>query len=211
MVALLAIVSLGCQSRQAQPATPKAGVVYLDPNAAPKATAAPAAEPQRQATAAPDPVRTGAPEPQATEVPEEPEAPLDLYFELRGVRLEPMMEAAPVLAALGEPIRRFEADSCAYVGKDVFYAYPGVQLTVNNVEGVERITLITVADDTVTIPQGLRIYDEEDRLLDLLGGDEDDGLYTYRSGQVELVIQVKEAGDGIRRIAYIEYRVAEDQ
>ena len=72
-----------------------------------------------------------------------------------------------------------------------------IDSAVNNVEGVERITLITVADDTVTIPQGLRIYDEEDRLLDLLGGDEDDGLYTYRSGQVELTKKACAVSGGI--------------
>ena len=207
--ALLMLALAGCGSNSPQPAQ-KAGVVYLDPNAAPKATAIPAA-PRTEAAAVSAPAEQ-APV-QAPEVSEatEPEAPLDLYFELRGVRLEPMMEAAPVLAALGEPIRRFEADSCAYVGKDVFYAYPGVQLTVNEVEGVERITLITVADDTVSIPQGLRIYDEEEKLLSILGGTEENGVYTYRSGQVELVIQVKDAEDDARRIAYIEYRVAEDQ
>ena len=136
---------------------------------------------------------------------------MDLYFECRGVRIVPMMEAAPVVAALGEPIRRFEADSCAYVGKDVFYAYPGVQLTVNEVEGVERITVIMVTDDTVTIPQGLRIYDEEEKLLSILGGTDDADVYTYTDGQTVLLIQVKEAADGVRRIAYIEYQVAADQ
>ena len=76
---------------------------------------------------------------------------------------------------------------------------------------MERITVITVADDTVTIPQGLRIYDDEEMLLDILGGVDEGGVYTYRSRQTELVIQVKEASDGVRRIAYIEYRVADDQ
>ena len=122
-----------------------------------------------------------------------------------------MMEAAPVLAALGEPLQVFEADSCAYIGKDLFYAYPGVQLTVNEVEGVARITVIMVTDDTVTIPQGLRIFDEEEKLLDLLGGTDENGVYTYRSGQTMLVVQVKDAGDDGRRISFMEYQVAVDQ
>ena len=210
--ALLTLALVGCASQPAQ-AAEKAGVVYLDPNAAPAATAAPA--PKGEAAAAPAAAPAADPAPAAPEAPaaedDAPEAALDLYFECRGVRIEPMMEAAPVIAALGEPIRRFEADSCAYVGKDIFYAYPGVQLTVNEVEGVERITVITVADDTVTIPQGLRIYDDEEMLLDILGGVDEGGVYTYRSRQTELVIQVKEASDGVRRIAYIEYRVADDQ
>ena len=113
-------------------------------------------------------------------------------------------------AALGTPIGSFEADSCAYIGKDLFYYYPGFELTVNEVEGVDRITAITVADDTVTTPQGLRIYDDEEKLLDVLGGTEENGVYTYESGKTILLIQVKAAEDGVRRIATMEYRAAEE-
>ena len=192
LIGALMLALAGCGPQNAQPAR-KTGVVYLDPNAATAAPAQPSS-----GTEGGDGDST------------EPEAPLDLYIELRGVRLEPLMEAAPVLAALGEPLRRFEADSCAYVGKDVFYAYPGVQLTVNEVEGVARITLITVTDDTVSIPQGLRIYDDEEKLLDLLGGTEDNGVYAYRSGRVELIVAMQDTEDDVRRIAYIEYRVAQE-
>ena len=60
-------------------------------------------------------------------------------------------------------------------------------------------------------PQGLRIYDEEEKLLSLLGGTEENGVYTYHSGQTLLLIQVKAAGDDVRRIATMEYRAAEDR
>ena len=136
---------------------------------------------------------------------------LDLYFEGRGVRIEPMMAADPVLSALGEPIGTFEADSCAYIGKDIFYYYPGFELTVNEVEGTNRITAVAVVDDTVITPQGLRIYDEEEKLLSLLGGTVENGVYTYHSGRTLLLIQVKAAGDDVRRIATMEYRAAEDR
>lgn len=216
VLSAMVLLALGaCGPANTQPAQ-KPGVVYVDPNAAKTATAAPA--PAASPTDAPivpeqAPASEQAPAPAASPVPEEgeaPKAPLDLYFEYRGVRIEPMMEAAPVLAALGAPLQAFEADSCAYIGKDLFYAYPGVQLTVNEVEGVARITVIMVTDDTVTIPQGLRIYDEEEKLVDLLGDTDEDDVYTYQSGQILLVIQVKDAGDGTRRIANMEYRVAED-
>ena len=191
----------------AQPAQ-KPGVVYLDPNApaAPQSTA----EPAPQAEAAP--AVAAATEPPASEEPAGDDEPgLDLYFESQGVRIVPMMAAEEVLTAVGQPLGVFEADSCAYIGKDVFYYYPGFELTVNEVEGVERITAITVADDTVTIPQGLRIYDEEEKLLDTLGGEDVNGLYTYRAGGVLLLVQVKEIDGGPRRIASMEYRVAADQ
>ena len=204
LLAALLLALMGCGGT-AQPAE-KPGVVYLDPNA-------PAAA---QSTAAPAPQGESAPITQGTELPppeqgEEAEPALDLYFESRGVRIEPMMAADPVLSALGEPIGTFEADSCAYIGKDIFYYYPGFELTVNEVEGTNRITAVAVVDDTVITPQGLRIYDEEEKLLSLLGGAEENGVYTYHSGQTLLLIQVKAAGDDVRRIATMEYRAAEDR
>ena len=200
-VALLMLAGCGGSARPAE----KAGVVYLDPNAAPTAAAAAPRPTETEAPAKP----TEAPAKESTEEPTE--AGPELYFEYRGVRIEPMMEAAPVLAALGEPLRVFEADSCAYLGKDLFYAFPGVELTVNQVEDTERITSLQVVDDTVTTPQGLRIYDEEEKLLSLLGGTEDDGVYTYRSGRVELLVQVKTVENGSRRVWSIEYRAADGQ
>ena len=205
LLAALLLALLGCGG-QAQPAE-KPGVVYLDPNApaAPKATDAPAPQPAAP-TAGPE-----AQQPAAPAATEDIEAPMELYFESQGVRMEPMMAAAPVLSALGEPIGRFEADSCAYLGKDVFYYYPGFELTVNEVEGQDVITAIAVVDDTVVTPQGLRIYDEEEKLLSILGGTEENGIYLYQSGHTCLLIQVKEAEGDVRRIASMEYRVAVDQ
>ncbi len=205
LLAALLLALAGCGG-PAQPVE-KPGVVYLDPNA-------PAAA---QSTAAPAPQTEAVPDAPGAELPAEPEQgeegepALDLYFESRGVRIEPMMEADGVLAALGQPIGSFEADSCAYVGKDIFYYYPGFELTVNEVDGINAITAISVVDDTVVTPQGLRIYDEEEKLLSLLGGTEENGVYTYQSGRILLLVQVKAAEDDIRRIATMEYRAVEDR
>lgn len=195
---MILLLLAGCGGAKS---APKEGVVYLDPNAAPAATASAAAQAPREKTTA-DPAAAQATEGGAAE------GALDLHFAYRDVVMAPMMEAAPVLAALGEPLHSFEADSCAYQGKDLFYAYPGLELTVNEVEGAERITVLRVTDDTVTIPQGLRIYDEEEKLLSTLGGTGDDGVYTYTSGQTELLVATKVTEDGVRRIWSIEYRAA---
>jgi len=195
---------LGCGGKA--PAAPKEGVVYVDPNAASAATAAPAAPAQQ-----PAPVEVQPQQPAATAAPAAEETKeLALYFEGKGVRLEPMMEAAPVLQALGAPIGTFEADSCAYLGKDLYYYYPGFELTVNEVDGVERITVITVVDDTIVTPQGLRIGDEEEKLLSLLGGREENGIYAYRAGETVLYVQIKADESETRRIASIEYRATEN-
>ena len=136
MLIALLLLAAGCGGQQSAASQPTAreGVVFVDPN---QVTAAPAA-----ATAAPLAVEATAAPVQASPEPEEApaaepegESAPELYFESNGVRMEPWMEAEPVLAALGEPIGCFEADSCAYIGKDLFYWYPGFELTVNDVEG----------------------------------------------------------------------------
>ena len=218
LLILLLPALLGCGQKAAETKL-REGVVYMDPNAA-KATAVPAApkatEAAAPATAAPAPAEaTAEPRQPAAEAAEPesaaPAAVLELYFESKGIRMEPMMEATPVLAALGDPVGSFEADSCAYLGKDKFYYYPGFELTVNEVEGVERITVITVADDTIVTPQGLRIYDEEDKLLSLLGGEEKNGVFSYDDGRTMLVVQVKESEGDSRRVSAIEYRPVEKE
>ena len=208
LLAALLLLLWGCGG-SAQP-TPKEGVVYLDPNAP--------ATPQAQSTDAPAPQAEAAPavaaatEPPASEEPVGDDEPgLDLYFESQGVRIVPMMAADEVLPALGQPIGTFEADSCAYIGKDIFYYFPGFELTVNDVDGQNVITGIAVVDDTVTIPQGLRIYDDEEKLLSVLGGTEENGVYTYQSGKILLLIQVKGVDDDVRRIVTMEYRAVEDR
>ena len=211
LLILLLLALLGCGQKAAE-TKPREGVVYMDPNAA-KTTAAPAAPKATEAAPAPAEA-TAEPQPAAEAAEPEPQAPAavpELYFESKGVRMEPMMEAAPILAALGDPVGSFEADSCAYLGKDKFYYYPGFELTVNEVEGVERITVITVADDTIVTPQGLRIYDEEDKLLSLLGGEEKNGVYSYDDGRTMLVVQVKESEGDSRRVSAIEYRAVEKE
>ncbi len=81
----------------------------------------------------------------------------DLYFEANGVRFGIFDETEPVLAALPEYRSTFTGESCAFDDKDVTYFYSGFQITTNEIDGVSRITAITVADDTVKTPQGLYI------------------------------------------------------
>jgi len=70
---------------------------------------------------------------------------------------EPMAE---LTAALGEPNGgTFESPSCAYQGSDYYYYYDslGLELTANELNGTVCLTAITLIDDTVTTPEGLRI------------------------------------------------------
>ena len=93
---------------------------------------------------------------QKTETKTEYEADYgELYYASGDVKFGIFDPADEVLSALGEPVSTFESNSCAYQGKDKFYYYDGFEVLVNDVDATERVTGITIADDTVSNPQGV--------------------------------------------------------
>lgn len=170
---------------------------------------APTAEPAPADTAAPAAPET--PAPVESESPAAAEAPAaaspdygPLGFDYAGLHFGIFDEAAPILEALGAPADTFVADSCAYQGSDCYYYYDGIELCVNNVDGVERITGITLADDTVQTPQGLRIGMD---LADAVGrmeleARESGGVYSFSYGSTMLRVR-GDANGAVAAIAYI--------
>lgn len=131
----------------------------------------------------------------------------ELYFASGSVKFGIFDEAEPVLSALGEPVNgTFESESCAYQGKDFFYYYDGFELMVNDVDGTLRITGITLSDDTVQTPQGLKIGMALDTALSLMpGAPEQNGqVCRFVSGSAALLL--RDAGDGT--LAAISYTAA---
>lgn len=131
----------------------------------------------------------------------------ELYYASGDVKFGIMDPAESVLSALGDPVSTFESDSCAYQGKDKFYYYDGFELLVNDVDGTERITGITVADDTVETPQGVKIGMSIEDALALMDGMEcvqAGDTYKFTVGSALLRIQVGEDNTVIA----IEYSAA---
>ena len=130
----------------------------------------------------------------------------ELYYAAGDVKFGIMDPAEDVLAALGDPAGTFESDSCAYQGKDYFYYYDGFEVMVNDVDGVKRITGITLADDTVSNPQGVKVGMKADDALALMGegykqvGD----VYKYTVGSTVLRLAVGDDGT----LTAVEYAVA---
>ena len=121
-----------------------------------------------------------------------------------------------MLDALGEPQGTFESDSCAYQGKDMFYYYDGFEVMVNDVDGTLRITGITLADDTVSNPQGVKIGMDMSEALSLMGDPDypesitvthNGGVYKLVSGST--MLRLKAGDDGT--LAAAEYCVAANQ
>lgn len=120
---------------------------------------------------------------------------LPVGFVSGSICVEPLEEADSVLNRLGEPQSTFEADSCAYQGKDYYYYFAGYELTVNEVEGVKRVTAISLVDDTVKaeFPGGLLgIGDTEETLLSVLGGESGQEYYEYTDGVLMVQVQLTE-------------------
>ncbi len=126
-----------------------------------------------------------------------------LFFESDGIKIRPYDLAEDVLADLGEANGTFEAPSCAYQGTDFFYYYDGFELTVNDVDDADHVTVINVVDDTISIPQGVKVGSTEGEMLECMGDDYsvESGLYQFTEGNTTLQIQIKEGN--VAAIMYI--------
>ncbi len=121
----------------------------------------------------------------------------ELCFVSGDVKFGIMDPADRVLSALGEPDSTFESNSCAYQGKDKFYYYDGFELLVNDIDGTERVTGITIADDTVQTPQGVNIGMSIDDALALMDGFEytqSGDTYKFTVGSTLLSLKAGEDG-----------------
>lgn len=131
----------------------------------------------------------------------------ELYYESNGVKFGVFDELDPVTEALGEPVNgTFESDSCAYQGKDYFYYYDGFELMANELDGVLKITGITLADDTVQNPQGVKVGMKLEDALALMGDGytQNGDVYKFVTGTTQLRLRVGEDGT----LAAVEYSAA---
>lgn len=153
----------------------------------------------------------------AADEAEEEEAPVygPLGFVYNDVAFGLLDEAEPVLEALGEEDDLFISASCAYQGDDYIYYYDGLELTVNEIDGVFCVTGIVLADDTIETPQGLTIGMDIQEALALMDEIEDEeltveenrGVYSFQHGPALLMVKADENGE-ITAIQYVA--VSED-
>lgn len=174
------------------------GTVYVDPKAAAGETA------QSGEGEKPEQVLPG--EKEAPEPEEEQEE--EYIFRSGSIAIVPLEEADEVMERLTGLLSTFEADSCAYQGKDYYYYYPGFELTVNELEGVKRITAITLVDDTIKAEfsgGALGIGDGEQLLRQVLGGEPGQSYYEFAGSRSRVQIQLMEG-----RITAMVFRPAEE-
>lgn len=115
----------------------------------------------------------------------------ELYFASGDFKFGIMDKADDVMDKLGEPSGSFENQSCAYQGTDMVYYYDGFELTAHELDGVDRVIGIKLSDDTVQIPQGLKIgmsYSDCESILNDIGGEMSGTVYTAKVGSTALVV-----------------------
>ena len=82
------------------------------------------------------------------------------YFESKTQKIYIDEEASPVIEKLGTPQGgTYEALSCAFEGKEVFYYYDGFTIQTYEKNGKEYIYTINLEDDTVKTTEGIRLGD----------------------------------------------------
>ena len=111
-------------------------------------------------------------------------------FSPGGVRIVLGEDAAPVLEKLGEPNDVFEVESCAFVGTDRIYYYPGFNISTYPAdEGEDRVLAITFSADTVETDQGVYLGMKKADVLAIYGeGEEAGDAVSYYNGGEELRI-----------------------
>lgn len=66
-------------------------------------------------------------------------------------------DADAVIKALGQYKSQYEAESCAFDGKDVIYSYPGYDILVFQEKDRNVISGVILRDDTVETPEHISI------------------------------------------------------
>ncbi len=97
------------------------------------------------------------------------------------------MDMDPVFERLGEPVKYYGADSCAFDGQDKVYTYASFVITTRPEADRDLISCITLTDDSVSTPEGAYIGCSKAQVEELYGkGEEHMGGVKYHKGNCTL-------------------------
>lgn len=125
----------------------------------------------------------------------------NLYFSAEGFDFgiyDPIEDVTTHIA----PNTTYAGQSCAFDGDDIYYFFNGFEVMANVIDGAERVTAITLTDDTVRTPDGLYIGMPEAELTNITGLAPDTaGLHTMTDGTAQRNVTVQDGT--VRSIAYV--------
>ena len=123
-------------------------------------------------------------------------------FEYNGVKVGVDMEAAPIIAALGEPASYFEAPSCAFEGLDKNYSYGSFEIDTYEQNGKDYISCVFFCDDLIETPEGVALFETRADMVAAYGEayKEEYGMLVYEKDGMKLKFILE--GDEITSIEY---------
>jgi len=114
----------------------------------------------------------------------------EISFLYKGIKIVPGENVEPLIEQLGEPNDVFVAPSCAFVGEDRIYYYPGVDITTwPEEDGTHRVLSYTLRDDSVQTEQGVYLGIEIGEIEKIYGpgkSNEDGTVVSWFSDSEEL-------------------------
>ena len=111
-------------------------------------------------------------------------------------------DMADVLAALGDPISYFEAESCAFEGLDKTYTYAGFVVSTRPEGEKDLVNSILLTDDSVTTKEGIYVGSAKADVIAAYGEVDVLGvLMSYTKGDCTLNIILE--GDKVLSIEYL--------
>lgn len=128
--------------------------------------------------------------------------PKGYVFEYNGVKVGMDMEAAPIIAALGEPASYFEAPSCAFEGLDKTYSYGSFEIDTYEQDGKDYISCVFFCDDLIETTEGVALFETKADMVAAYGEGfkEEFGMLVYESEGMKLKFILD--GDEITSIEY---------
>lgn len=111
-------------------------------------------------------------------------------------------KADTIIAGLGKYTDCFEADSCAFQGKDKIYTYPGFKVYTYQKDSAEYILSVELVDDSVATPEGIEIGSKAAKVVEKYGNSYQDtvGAYKYTKDKSNLTFIIK--NDEVTGILY---------
>ena len=134
-----------------------------------------------------NPGENGDPDVDETEPPpaNDPVVPDAFFFKMGDVIINMDENIDYVIEKVGEPLGRFEQESCAFEGNDIIFSYPGIQIYTYPAGENNFIHTIGFFDDSVrTAEGGIRMGSNIQAVIDVYGNDfsYETGVYKYSRG-----------------------------
>lgn len=115
-------------------------------------------------------------------------------FDYNGTVISVDMKMDSLLEKLGKEDSYFEAPSCAFEGIAKTYTYGSMQLSTYIGEDGDYLDAIVLKDDLITTPEGAKIGDTPEHIIEIYGSNytDNNGSYSYTKDGMNLNIIIED-------------------